>query len=331
MQTAFDPNAGAPSLPVATESTIGAASAGPLPRPGGATTRAAERLSSRGTDESSDAASSETARGSWATAALVLTLVVGIAVADVFTSEELSLSIFYAIPVVIAAWRLGRLPSLIVTAIAAALCVAIDIQGHAPYSHPFYLYWANFARFAFLAIVAVVVSRLRAAHDALARLARHDPLTGLLNRRGFVERASVELARARRAQRSMSMVLIDVDDFKKLNDDRGHEAGDEVLRIIGRVMSNVRGADVAVRLGGDEFGLLIPDAGMDGAKAVVARISDAATEQFLRAGLRVTLSLGVSVFGSPPADVDALIREADSAMYHVKRGTKDSVQYRLVG
>src|SRR5207247_254919 len=105
-------------------------------------------------------------------------------------------------------------------------------------------------------------------------LADHDPLTRLLTRRVFMERLDSEAARSNRSGRPFALVLCDVDRFKLLNDSQGHLAGDEALRILGRILVEaLRRSDVAFRIGGDEFALVLPDVDTDAIEAVVERIA----------------------------------------------------------
>jgi diguanylate cyclase (GGDEF)-like protein/putative nucleotidyltransferase with HDIG domain len=153
----------------------------------------------------------------------------------------------------------------------------------------------------------------RQRHE-LGRVSRSDPLTGCLNRRGFEERFSAELGRAARSGAMVSIVLLDLDDFKRVNDEHGHAFGDELLRWVVDTMSTVvRPSDAIGRLGGDEFAILVPDAGRAEATALAER---------LRAALatRAPLSFGVSTYPLDGIDRDGLHHRADLALYAVKHG-----------
>ncbi|HST41783.1 MAG TPA: GGDEF domain-containing protein [Conexibacter sp.] len=187
-------------------------------------------------------------------------------------------------------------------------------------------------------VAAVVVRLLVARNERLMRTledqARVDPLTGLLNRRGFEERVELERRRAQREQSSLAVATFDVDHFKAVNDAHGHDTGDRVLAWIARVLTeHVRGIDVAARLGGEEFVVLLPRTDAVGALALGERVRAAlAAETPLygpdRAGdvqpLRVTLSGGIAA-AVAPADVQALLDAADRALYAAKRAGRDRV------
>jgi diguanylate cyclase (GGDEF)-like protein len=141
-------------------------------------------------------------------------------------------------------------------------------------------------------------------------VSRTDPLTGCLNRRGFQESCERLLAHGRRTGEHVTLLIVDLDDFKAVNDSRGHAAGDEVLRWVGaRLHAEVRAGDVVARLGGDEFAFLMP--GADSAE-VAARVT-AVLEP------RAPASVGAAVFPDDGADIDALSRSADAALYEHKR------------
>jgi diguanylate cyclase (GGDEF)-like protein len=146
-------------------------------------------------------------------------------------------------------------------------------------------------------------------------LADHDSLTRLSNRRAFVRRLEEESARAARHGEVFSLVLCDLDDFKNLNDRRGHLAGDEQLIAFGaRLAGSVRREDSVYRVGGDEFALILVEAGEDDARRVVDRVIGSVAQQ--RGALRASFGVAVYTPGSTPEE---LFRRADSAMYAAKR------------
>ena len=177
-----------------------------------------------------------------------------------------------------------------------------------------------------VAVVAAVVHALAERNKKLvARLeaeARVDKLTGVLNRRGFEERAAVELERARREGTPVAVVSFDIDYFKRVNDEWGHEVGDRVLVRLGAVLrAQTRGGDVVARLGGEEFVALLP--GADVAQAEAIRRARAGRLRGADPGPpRVTVSAGVTA-AVGPASVEELMQVADSALYAAKRGGRD--------
>lgn len=187
--------------------------------------------------------------------------------------------------------------------------------------------------------VVVVVVRVLAARSErllrrLAEEARVDPLTGLLNRRGFDERVSLELARALRTRSSLALVAFDLDRFKRVNDEYGHETGDRVLARVGEVIADeVRAFDVAARIGGEEFVVVLPDADASTARPFAERVRQAIgePERDLRDEARtrgavpvVTVSGGVAC-AAAPIDIERLLGDADRALYRAKHAGRDRI------
>jgi len=169
------------------------------------------------------------------------------------------------------------------------------------------------------------LSQLRRTQSQLQLLATHDPLTTALNARAFASQLAQELGRNRRYGRPLALVYLDLDDFKKVNDAHGHATGDAVLRLVADAMrSAVRQADVVGRLGGDEFGVLMPETDGSVAHAVATRLAGGIRTVF-RGTPSVTASIGVVAVSGTEAGSDELLRKADQAMYEAKRAGKDRV------
>jgi diguanylate cyclase (GGDEF)-like protein len=152
------------------------------------------------------------------------------------------------------------------------------------------------------------------------RLANLDPLTSLQNRRSFEAALERELARAQRYGRGLALLLLDLDDFKQVNDSRGHLAGDALLRELGeQLLAAVRTGDVAARVGGDEFAVLLPESGAEDALAVYERFEDALGR---RSGVdAVSVSAGVSSL-QPGDTARGLFGRADEELYRTKHRGK---------
>jgi diguanylate cyclase (GGDEF)-like protein len=164
---------------------------------------------------------------------------------------------------------------------------------------------------------------------ALRQSAERDSLTSLLNRRGFERAFSSEIARAERYARSLAAIAIDVDHFKAVNDNFGHEAGDNVLRAVAHAIAHtIREADTAARIGGEEFVVLLPETGLHAAREAAERIRAAvrrlrANDPTLPCDVRV--SLGVATLPECVPVASRLLPAADEALYHAKRSGRDRV------
>ena len=158
----------------------------------------------------------------------------------------------------------------------------------------------------------------------LEETARTDSLTGMPNRRAFDERFDLELARAARTGEPLSLLLGDVDDFKKLNDRFGHTAGDIALAEVGRVlMSECRAIDVPARIGGEEFAVVLPGTEAEGAVITADRLRDAVSTIRDGDGRPLTISFGVAVHARDGLTKDSLLGAADRALYAAKRAGRD--------
>ena len=169
---------------------------------------------------------------------------------------------------------------------------------------------------------AILALDSSAAFDRVRFLADHDSLTGLCNRRCFMDRLAAECARSRRYERPFALVLCDLDGLKQLNDRHGHQLGDAALVRLAEVLrATLRASDGAYRVGGDEFALVLVEAGSDEAADVVSRLRAglAPSDDARLAGL--SASFGVAVFERHD-EVEELLRRADAAMYADKRGRR---------
>ena len=172
------------------------------------------------------------------------------------------------------------------------------------------------------------ISKLHHELDRVSAQARHDPLTGALNRRGLDEAMQREIATARRKGTTLCLALLDIDNFKKLNDDLGHEAGDEALSHLANVTREcMRPQDTLARYGGEEFVILLPDTDLEQGIATLTRLQRELTKKFfLRDNMKVliTFSAGVAQLAPDESAIDG-IKRADQAMYIAKRTGKNRV------
>lgn len=180
----------------------------------------------------------------------------------------------------------------------------------------------------FLSLGFVLMHTERAYH-ALRQLASVDPLTGVMARSMLAEAGARLLAQARRHGRPVSALLLDLDNFKPVNDSMGHEAGDRMLRHLAeRARKVLRGEDLFCRLGGDEFVALLPNTDVAGARVVAERLRTALAEGLLvfrGVELPTPLSIGVAEAARGELDVQALVKRADDAMYVAKRAGGDRI------
>jgi diguanylate cyclase (GGDEF)-like protein len=258
--------------------------------------------------------------------ACALVGVIAVGVVDSISPSYLSFSLFYLLPVAVVAWACGRRPGIAIAVLACCIGATADVFFSDPVLRVAPL-WNAVARFGIFWIVVVVLVQLHEALDREKRLARTDALTGAANPRWFMEVTENELARARRYGHPLTLAYVDVDDFKKSNDEFGHGAGDQILTMVAQtIRSSVRSSDVVARLGGDEFAVLMAETDADSAAVAFTRIRLMLLDAIQKQGWSVTVSVGIA-----EADLSrgsaALIAAADDLMYEAKRAGKDRIAW----
>ncbi len=175
-----------------------------------------------------------------------------------------------------------------------------------------------------------LLSELEEKNRELQELAYYDPLTGLPNRRFFFEHASLIFEEAKRYEKPLSLLIMDIDRFKKINDTYGHDVGDLVLKTFAGVLRGiVRKSDICARFGGEEFVVLLPNTDLDGAKVLAERIRTTVAKNMVEHRSIVivfTVSIGASQYRKGMQSIDELIKEADIALYRAKEGGRNRVE-----
>ena len=175
------------------------------------------------------------------------------------------------------------------------------------------------------------LTRLKEHIERLTFLQGQDPLTGLVNRRGFDSTMTLEVERSTRFKTPLTLCIMDLDNFKAVNDTYGHPCGDEVLQTVASILlSEMRMIDTAARIGGEEFALLLPGTGLARAQKLLQRVQSVIKTTVINCGpdkLAVTMSMGVASYrGKLPPDPEKLLVEADKALYRAKRAGKNRIE-----
>lgn len=258
--------------------------------------------------------------------AVAMVLVIG--TIDYVTGSQVSIAPLYLIPIAVATWFVSLRAGLLLSGLSAVVRLQdLWLTTHR-FSHPLIPYWNGVVELGFFVVVAFILSRLRSTTEHWATLAMTDPLTGVLNRRAFTETATREVARAERYHRSLSLAYLDIDDFKKVNDEGGHDDGDRLLVEVAETLArNLRAFDVIARYGGDEFVLLLPETGDKAAEMVLDKLMGA-----LRGAVQgrwpASFSIGAVTIDGPRTSLDRLIHQADKLVYAAKQDGKDCVRHR---
>jgi diguanylate cyclase (GGDEF)-like protein len=253
------------------------------------------------------------------TAAIVLTI--ALTIVDAQLDPAIRLEVLYVVPILAATWVGGLrwgVPLTLVSLIGG-LVGDVGNTGIAV------LVWNTSGELVVIVLLVFGANRLHGALDEQRSLATIEPLTGLLNRRAFTAAVTRELARSRRRGGPSSLVFIDLDGLKEINDRAGHVAGDGALiAVAGAAARSIRGTDLAARLGGDEFALFLPDTDAEAARHVITRMqTDLADHAPPRPS---SISVGIVTQPEPLFDLDQLIGKADQLMYEAKRAGGNAIR-----
>ncbi len=248
-----------------------------------------------------------------------------------WTGPEYAFSIFYFFPIVIITWNAGPITGGLFALLSALAWLTADLR----LIHTFSALWVPFLNETFrllvFLIIVILVWRLKTALRFQEKLARTDPLTGIANRRAFMEFATLELKRARRFNLPLTLLCMDADNFKFVNDHHGHHGGDRLLKTVARtIAANIRSTDMAARLGGDEFCILFSGTGEKSAGKIADKISGRLSVLMRDNDWPVTFSSGMATYENPPAGVDEMLRIVDDFMYQAKKAGKNNLIHRVV-
>jgi diguanylate cyclase (GGDEF)-like protein len=264
----------------------------------------------------------------WVTLGVGFVIILGMI--DYLSGYETSFSLFYLAPIFLVAWYTDGRMGLVLSAASTLAWFIADYSSGLSYSHYSIYVWNALLRLGFYSVVSGLISSLKRAYRTNQELARTDFVTGAVSIRYFYDLAQTEIIRFQRYGRPFTLVYIDLDNFKVINDNLGHSTGDRVLRTVtDGIRRQVRPIDTLARLGGDEFALLMPETSGDAAKTVIDRIHSSLVNEMLRNGWMVTFSIGVVTYNEVPKTVDDMVKMADSAMYSVKTASKNGVHYRI--
>lgn len=260
-----------------------------------------------------------------------LILVALIGLADYWIGTEAALTLFYLIPIMGVTWYGNKRLGLATAFLSVITWIAAERVAGVVYTQQWTFYWNHSTRLIVYLILLFLLAEFKAKLRLTETLATTDALTGAVNRRGFNLLAGLEIAKAHRAKTPLTTAYIDLDNFKLVNDEYGHDEGDKALQLIVTVMrDNLRQSDTLARLGGDEFAVLLPDTESNTAQTVMNRLHQALLKAMEERDYPVTFSIGVVTFTRPPLSVNTLISTADQVMYLVKRSGKDRIMYAEV-
>jgi diguanylate cyclase (GGDEF)-like protein len=259
-----------------------------------------------------------------------LGLLASVCLVDHSSGNSPALGVFYLVPIYFVAWFVDEASGILFSLITYYL-MALGDSGFNFSSVSLNLGSLSYlSALAFFIVTSIMFSRLNSAYKRERALSSHDYLTDVFNRREFFHLAEVERLRALRYGRALTIVFIDLDDFKSVNDRFGHAAGDVMLSTVARtVKSCIRATDIIARLGGDEFILLLEETDSDSARVIVNKLREGLADELAQSAYKVTASMGVMTFVIPPVNVDEMVSKADELMYAAKHSGGDRAVYRV--
>jgi diguanylate cyclase (GGDEF)-like protein len=236
------------------------------------------------------------------------------------------------VPIVAVTWAADRKTGLFMSFMSALTLMGAEIAAGQIYSHPIFYLLNTFIRTLFYVVVVYLVAELQKSREEEQLAARTDFITGAMNARYFNEMLQMEINRIRRYPHPITLVYVDVDNFKLVNDLFGHKIGDEVLRsIASELKAQLRMTDTVARLGGDEFVLLLPSTRQPEARVVVSKLYANLLAKMQQKNWPATFSMGVVTCEFSPYSAEQLVNMADELMYEVKNSTKNSIRFGTWG
>jgi diguanylate cyclase (GGDEF)-like protein len=267
--------------------------------------------------------------------ALGIVLVVFVGIIDILTGPYFFVSIFYVLPIYLVTLFTGIWAGILISLASAIMWLIADTFIGRTYPNPLIPYWNMAVWLSFFLAAAITTHRLLVLNKELKResqLARIDPLTQIGNRRHFYDFATMEIGRVLRYKHPFTVLYIDLDNFKLVNDRFGHHTGDTLLCMVAStIQNNLREVDIVARLGGDEFAVLLPETDRESAQDVIFRLHQQLLDAVREKDWQVTFSIGAVTFTSPPDSVDEMLQQVDQVMYRVKRSGKGAIKHEVVG
>lgn len=245
------------------------------------------------------------------------------------TDADFTFASLVVLPVLAIAWIGGKRDGLVVAFLASTVWIVGDITASERQFSAAWVPWANaVTRLMTYSLVVLLAAKIRRQFAKEHEYATRDALTGLQNRRDFLEAGAAEVERAKRYGHSMAVIFLDLDDFKQLNDSQGHDAGDAALRATAKALIKaLRSSDRIARLGGDEFAILLPEiacaAASEAGRKVLLAVNTA-----LQPFAPVKASIGIAWFVEADRLLPAMLKAADELMYEVKESGKHDMRSR---
>lgn len=250
-----------------------------------------------------------------------------IAFLDYQTGVEIQFFLFYSFPIAYVTWFTGRMTGLWASIVALCFIWLNNYYWHTSPPSMLISFWNLSMRLLFFVMVSQALSILRRSYDYLQKWAETDPLTELKNRRVFFERFELAYARCQRNELPLTIVYLDLDHFKQVNDNMGHHEGDLLLQAVAETLvAGLRKTDLIARLGGDEFALVLEDSSAAQAKIVIERLQEKLNQAMQAHHWPVSFSIGMYSFHRLLDSPKEMLQRADKLMYEVKHSGRGRIK-----
>ena len=247
------------------------------------------------------------------------------------TGPEFAFSILYLFPIVTVTWLTGQHWGIAISAASAFTWLVIDLAMVDRFSRAYIPLVNESFRFSVFLFIVFMIAKYKRMLEKQKALAMMDPLTRIANRRAFRQMATVEIDRSRRYALPFSVMVIDVDDFKSINDQFGHHTGDCLLMtVVETIKHHLRAIDIISRYGGDEFVILLVNTEESAADMVARKLQRQLFDKMKEKKWAVTFSIGMVTYHTIPDSVEETIQAADRLMYEVKHNGKNDIRHAVL-
>jgi diguanylate cyclase (GGDEF)-like protein len=261
---------------------------------------------------------------------LLLTTIIGLA--RCVTGPEYALSLFYLLPIALATHCIGCTAGIVISCCSAVTWLMADLNMLAMFRNPVVPAINAIFRLLVFLFVTRLLWALETTLEQQRTLALSDPLTQLANRRAFLELAERALKMAQRFGHPLSILYLDLDNFKTVNDRYGHHAGDVLLYRMARcIRDHIRDVDITARMGGDEFCVLLIDAPAISTWLIAKKLQTQILALMHQGQWPVEVSIGAATFISIPESVDQMIAVSDGLMYAAKQDGRSAIVHKVIG
>ena len=247
-----------------------------------------------------------------------------------FLGGFITFSLIYLIPISLAVWFMNLSFGIVISLISMISWATVGIIKDNEFNNTL-LFSATFIiKFGVYIYIVIVLNKLKISLSNAKKASRIDYLTNVVNRKALFEILNLELYKIKRNNNPLTIAYIDVDDFKQVNDNFGHKAGDKLLMKLSRIVyKNIRKTDTIARLGGDEFVIILPETDYETAKIVIEKVRKMISIMMKRNKWNTSLSIGVGTFYNNHYNSGNIINLVDNLMYKVKKNKKNNVLYKI--